>query len=181
MLRHVWWPAFGHLDYLHPEYEATDFGGGSRYIDFAYIRAGIKVAIEVDGYGPHVRDLSRRQFCDQWVRQMHLINDGWVVMRIGYDDVRERPRLWQLLQQMVGRLFGDGQKPMHEADCVEKEIIRLALRLGRPLKLQDVRELFGCGYQYARERLTKLEHLGWLVAEGKGGQRHAPLACEHRT
>ncbi|WP_052486899.1 hypothetical protein [Gordoniibacillus kamchatkensis] len=50
MLRHVWWPAFGHFDCLHPEYEVTDFGEGARFIDFAYIRSGIKVAIEVDGY-----------------------------------------------------------------------------------------------------------------------------------
>ncbi|WP_052486900.1 hypothetical protein [Gordoniibacillus kamchatkensis] len=53
---------------------------------------------------------------------MHLLNDGWIVVRIGYDDVRERPRLWQqLLQQMMGRLFGDGQKPMKEAECGKKK------------------------------------------------------------
>jgi hypothetical protein len=100
-LEHIWWPAFGTLDYLHPEFEVTDFHEGTRFIDLAYIRSGLKFAIEIDGYGTHVTKISRRQFADQWVRQMHLTNDGWIVIRIGYDDVIERPRLWQqLLQQM---------------------------------------------------------------------------------
>lgn len=108
MLKHVWWPAFGSLEHLHPEYEVTDFREGKRYIDLAYVRAPFKIAFEIDGFGPHVRDLSRRQFADQWVRHMHLINDGWIVVRIGYDDVKERPRLWQqLIAQLIGRLYGE--------------------------------------------------------------------------
>jgi hypothetical protein len=105
MLRHIWWAAFGNFDYLHPEYEITDFFQGQRFLDFVFIRGPIKIVFEIDGYGPHLRDISRRQFCDQWVRQMHLTNDNWIVVRIGYDDVKERPRLWiSLIQQMMGRL-----------------------------------------------------------------------------
>ncbi|CAH1205319.1 hypothetical protein PAECIP111893_02323 [Paenibacillus plantiphilus] len=26
-LRNVWWPLFGQLEHLHPEYEVTDWGG----------------------------------------------------------------------------------------------------------------------------------------------------------
>ncbi|MBD2867537.1 hypothetical protein [Paenibacillus arenilitoris] len=97
MLHNVWWPAFGHFQYLHPEYEMQDFGEGYRYIDFAYIRSHVRIAIEIDGYGTHLRHVTRRQFCDQWVRQMHLTNDNWTVVRIGYDDIEQRPRLWQQL------------------------------------------------------------------------------------
>lgn len=172
MLRTIWWPAFRHLDHLHPEYEVTDFKGGRRFIDLAYIRSSVRIAIEVDGYGPHVRDLSRRQFCDQWVRQMHLLNDGWIVVRIGYDDVEERPRLWQqLLQQMVGRLFGDAEDRLSETDCVEREIVRLALRLGRPIKLADVKMLLGCGYEYARDRMRSLTDKSWFAPHTGGSSR----------
>ena len=37
-LQNVWWPIIGHYEYLHPEYEISDFKDGSRYLDFAYIR-----------------------------------------------------------------------------------------------------------------------------------------------
>lgn len=103
---------------------------------------------------------------------MHLVNDGWTVVRIGYDDVEERPKLWQqLLQQMVGRLFGDAESRLTETDCVEREIVRLSLRLGRPLKLADVQSLLQCSYRYARDRLQSLVDKGWLAPEGGRSKR----------
>jgi hypothetical protein len=43
--------AFGHFRQLHPEYEVSDFKDGFRYLDFAYLRSGLKLAIDIDGYG----------------------------------------------------------------------------------------------------------------------------------
>jgi hypothetical protein len=172
MLRCIWWPSFGHFRHLHPEYEITDFMGGRRYIDLAYTRGPIKIAIEVDGYGAHVKDLSRRQFCDQWVRQMHLINSGWIVVRIGYDDIKERPQLWQqLFQQMIGRLFNDVDTQLSEVDCLEREVVRLALGLGHSIKLKDVRALFDCGYHYARDLMRSLQEKQWFLPDDGGAQR----------
>lgn len=110
-LEHVWWPAFGHFDHLHPEYEITDFKDGFRYLDFAYIRPGVQLAIEIEGYGPHLRDISREQFSDQCRRQNDLIIDGWKVLRYSYDDIREMPRFCQQkLHQFMGRWLGDEQR-----------------------------------------------------------------------
>jgi hypothetical protein len=171
MLEHIWWPAFGHFDHLHPEYEVSDYFDGKRYIDFALIRAGIYIAIEIDPFGTHYAKLDRRQFSNQWVRQMHLFNDSWSFIRISYDDLIERPRLWQqLLQQMVGRLFGDHQLT-YELSASERDILRLALRLSRPIKLADVQTLLQCGYDTARKQLTMLEHKKWLKPQGKGLMR----------
>jgi hypothetical protein len=171
MLRQIWWPAFGQFQYLHPEYEVTDFRQGPRYLDFAYIRPPVRIDIEVNGYGPHLRDITRRQFCDQYVRQMHSVNDSWIVVNIGYDDIKERPRLWQqLLQQMMGRLFGDPDRQVDEADCMEREVVRLALRLGRPIKLKDVEIALQCGYRYARNLMQHLVEKRWLVPHGGGSK-----------
>ncbi|TJY40826.1 DNA-binding response regulator [Cohnella pontilimi] len=166
----VWFPAFGHFEYLHPEYEVWDYFGGRRYLDFAYIRAGLFIAIEVDPFGTHYEKLDKRQFSDQWVRQMHLFNDSWQFIRLSYYDVMERPRIWQqLLQQMVGRLFGDNQT--YELNAFERDIYRKALMLNRPIKLPDIQQLLDCVYVTARKHVTSLENKGWLVPEGKGEER----------
>lgn len=86
-LERVWWPTFGHLHFLHPEYEIADFHDGNRFLDFAFLRGRIRLAIEVDGYGAHVSKPSRRQFADQLDRQNHLILDGWALLRFSYDQV----------------------------------------------------------------------------------------------
>jgi hypothetical protein len=172
MLRHIWLPSFGDFNYLHPEFEVIDFLEGRRYIDLAYIRPPVRIAIEVDGYGPHSRDISRRQFCDQWVRQMHLLNDNWIVIRIGYDDVRERPRLWQqLLQQMIGRFFGNQETQLSEAESLERDVLRLVFRANRPIKLDDVKSAIPCCYRSARAIIDSLVDKNWLIPTGGGTKR----------
>lgn len=86
----VWWPSFGHFNHLHPEYEVFDFKDGFRYLDFAYIRPSFRVAMEIDGFGPHMRNSNRWQFSDQWQRQNHLVIDGWHILRFSHDDVKEK-------------------------------------------------------------------------------------------
>ncbi|GLX67696.1 endonuclease domain-containing protein [Paenibacillus glycanilyticus] len=94
-LQNVWYPAFRSFELLHPEYEVSDFKDGTRYIDFAYMRYPLKLAIEIDGYGSHS---SKSQFSDDRIRQNHLMIDGWRVLRFSYDDVKDRPRM---CEQMV--------------------------------------------------------------------------------
>jgi hypothetical protein len=141
-------------------------------LDFVYIRGPIRIVFEIDGYGPHLRDISRRQFCDQWVRQMHLTNDNWIVVRIGYDDVKERPRIWiGLLQQMMGRLFGNPEQQLTQMDYLEREVIRFAIREGRPIKLREVQAILQCGPKFARQIILSLVDKKWLMNAGGGKDR----------
>ncbi|GAX89632.1 hypothetical protein [Effusibacillus lacus] len=165
-LEKVWWPAFGHFNYLHPEYEIQDFKDGYRFIDFAYIRRPFRVAFEIDGYSTHCRDLSRRQFADHLLRQNHLILDGWDVMRFSYDDIKEKPRMCQqMLQQWMGRWFGD-ETNLGDLNPLEKELMRLALRLGRSITPTDAREQLGIGRDKSRVLLKNLVEKGWLQPAG---------------
>ncbi|WP_410770696.1 helix-turn-helix domain-containing protein [Fontibacillus sp. BL9] len=163
-LEAVWWPAFGQFQYLHPEYEVNDFKDGFRYLDFAYIRVSLQLAIEIDGFGPHWRNISRTQFSDHCRRQNDLITDGWKVLRFTYDDVRESPRYCQQkLQQFMGRWLGE-ERQVLEADWVEKEVIRLFMRAGGPLTPADLCSYMGVQSRKARRLLKSLMEKGWIQA-----------------
>lgn len=114
---------------------------------------------------------------------MHLVNDGWIIVRISLDDIQERPRLWQaLLQQLIGSLFGDHDSATSHLSTRERDILRLALRLERPIKLADVREGLQCGYDTARKQIRLLEEKKWLRPEIKGVARvHSWLVDTTRT
>ncbi|MGO4273748.1 DNA-binding response regulator, partial [Paenibacillus sp. TAF58] len=58
-LEQIWWSAFGHFQDLHPEYEIKDFRDGTRFLDFAFLCHSLRLAIEIDGFGPHFADVSR--------------------------------------------------------------------------------------------------------------------------
>lgn len=180
-IEQVWWPAFGHFYYLHPEYEVHDFRDGTRYLDFAYIRPMFQIAVEIDGYGPHHKNISRWQFSDQLQRQNHLVIDGWKVIRFSADDVKEKPReCQQILQQLMGRWLGEEQI-VERAKPMEKEVIRLALRLCRPITPADVSELLGINIKSARSILQNLTSKKWLEpASGQARIRTYRLALDRK-
>lgn len=171
-LEQVWWPAFGHFENLHPEYEISDFRDGIRFLDFAYLRDPLHLAIEIDGYGPHSQKISRSQFSDQLMRQNHLVIDGWRVLRFSFDDVNERPRMCaQLIQQFMGRWFGGNTVKAGHLSCEEKDVLRLAVRLNRKLTPKDVCEWLDVGQQKARKLLHGLLEKSLLKPGGRGSRR----------
>ncbi|GAB2695336.1 DNA-binding response regulator [Paenibacillus thermoaerophilus] len=159
----VWWPVLRSFDDLHPEYEVKDYKDGSRYLDFAFLRPPYDVAIEIDGYGPHARDMSRRQFSDQLSRQNQLILDDWKVLRFSYDDIAERPRqCQQVIQQMLGKWYGVGSSAL---PLREREVIRRARRLNRPFAVAEVCQWLGVEQQTARKILKELLANGYVSAD----------------
>lgn len=130
----VWWPLFGRFDNLHPEFEVKDFKDGWRFLDFAILVAGCKICIEIDGFGPHSRDIDRNRFSDHLMRQNHLILDGWLVLRFSYDDISEKPRACQqIVQQLIGRC---AQRLVNEPiplTPIETLLVKIALSEAAPI------------------------------------------------
>jgi very-short-patch-repair endonuclease len=103
----VWGPAF-HYDFfgLKAEYPFKDYKGGQRFADFVYIRYGMKLVVEIDGYTTHARDLSPGAFDDHLQRQNDLILSGWLVLRFSANQVTSRPQVCERqLKQAIGHLW----------------------------------------------------------------------------
>lgn len=162
-LKNVWWPAFQHFDGLHPEYEVHDYRDGFRYIDFAYLHDNFRIAIEIDGLGPHWRNITRSQFCEQYQRQNQLVIDGWYILRFGYDDVNERPRLCQqAVEQLMGRLLGYVSTRVRNLGIMEREVLLLAIRNGHPITPKQVANLLHVSTDSAIKYLQNLCASSWL-------------------
>jgi hypothetical protein len=162
-LENVWWPAFHHFDSLHPEYEVYDFKDGHRYIDFAYLHSQFRIAIEIDGVGPHWSGITPQQFSDHCQRQNHLVIDGWHVLRFSYSDINEHPRVCQqTLQQLIGKLMGDSRGIMQSLNVIDREIVRLAMGTNRPITPTDVSHLVHIGNDAVTRHLKQLINSEWL-------------------
>lgn len=57
-LERVWYPAMKQLNDLHPEYKVADFKDGARFLDSAFLKAPLRLAIEIDGFRSHAADIS---------------------------------------------------------------------------------------------------------------------------
>jgi hypothetical protein len=164
-LRNVWWPAFGHFDGLHPEYEIRDYNDKFRYLDFAYIQRLFRIAIEVDGFGPHVQNASRWQYTTSHRRQNQVLTDGWHLLRFTYDDVQDYPRICQqAIQQLLGRLLGQVSitQLLSLPTANEREVVRLALQSEDPFTPSAVRELLNLSDETVHKLLHQLVSKQWL-------------------
>ncbi|WP_428908545.1 DUF559 domain-containing protein [Niallia sp. Krafla_26] len=162
-LRQVWWPLFHHFRYLHPEYEVDDYKDGQRYLDFAYIRPAIRICLEVDGYGPHLKQISRWQFSDSLERQNQLVIDGWTVIRFSYDQIKENPRrCQQIVQQVIGRWLGD-KLDQTSLSIVEKEVLRLAIRKGEAISPIEVEKYLKLSDKTVKKILSQLVDKKMLI------------------
>lgn len=149
-----------------------DFRDGTRFIDFAYLRHPLKLAIEVDGYNTHANSISRTQFSDQLIRQNHLVIDGWKILRFSYDDVKDRPRMCeQILLQFLGKYLREQQGHLDELSHVEREICRFAFTAGKTISPRDICDLLQFEAKKSRRILHEMLAKQLLVPAGDGQQR----------
>ncbi|GGN98464.1 DUF559 domain-containing protein [Saccharibacillus kuerlensis] len=154
--RNVWWPLRQNFDGLHPEYEVTDWRGLTYFCDFAWITSYVKLIIEIKGFGPHVQDMDRRKFCRELNRETFLTAMGFQVISFAYDDVSQRPELCMTLLRMVLGRYASQNETDRPSSAADREIIRLACTLGRPIRPIDVRKHLGINYRTAAELLDSL-------------------------
>jgi very-short-patch-repair endonuclease len=97
---------------------------GKRFLDFAIeTPEGKRIAVEFDGYKSHVKDLDRKKFNDQLLRQNELVRAGWTVLRFSFDqlnDPQARTRCKEILQSVSVTdtdIEGFNKTPVLKAGC----------------------------------------------------------------
>lgn len=173
-LKYVWWPLYQGFMYLHPEYEVADYKKGSRFLDFAFIHPLFRIAIEIHGFSPHERDVSRYEFTVESRRQTFLTGMGWIIIHFSYDDIIDQPELCQqLLQLVMGRYLGSlhnhPKQPLIHYD--DREILRYYIHKARAVPPKEIAEQFQITPRTARTALQRLLHKGYLQACNPEHQR----------
>ncbi|MTH52005.1 transcriptional regulator [Bacillus mangrovi] len=171
-LRKVWFPVAGHFNYLSPEWEVRDFANGCRYLDLAYLPDSGKVCIEIQGYGPHARDLDTGRFKDLCWRHSFLALDGWTILPIAYLSIRDEPKkCQQLILALIGK-YSSIQPAAGHLNWLETEILRYASRKLRPFAPGEVEAHLQISNRHARKLLQKLTAVGkLLIASGTARAR----------
>ena len=170
-LRSIWFPAVRNFDHLQPEWEVRDFHNGYRYLDLAYMPGGdVKGGIEIQGYGPHARDLDVRRFKDLCWRHCLLALDDWLFLPIAYLSITDEPkRCQQLVLSFIGK-FISTDVPAH-LTWLEAETLRYARRLLRPFTPSELAIHLRVTDPHARRILHKLVELQLLFVIS-GNQRY---------
>ncbi|WCF07679.1 endonuclease domain-containing protein [Paenibacillus thiaminolyticus] len=170
--RNVWWPLRGSFNQLHPEYEVLDWRGLSYFCDFAWLSPQVKLIIEIKGFVPHVRNMDRHKYCNELNRETFLSAIGFQVISFAYDDVADRPELCMALLRMVISRYHADSAPVRLHSLAERETIRLACTLGRPIRPIDVEAHLCVNHRKAVRTLQSLCSKGWFTAVTGGAGKY---------
>ncbi|NQX45528.1 hypothetical protein HQN87_09315 [Paenibacillus tritici] len=159
----VWWPIFGNMDDLHPEYEVADWRGMPYFVDFVWKQGQVKFAIEVKGYGPHVAKTDRTRYRQELNRETYLQIAGYRIVAVPYDELEAAPELIisllkALLTPCLLKNMAEGCRPFTR---IEADILRMASRKNGYLKPVDV--VRGLGLN----RRTVIKYMNILCEKGK--------------
>ncbi|WP_144934386.1 DUF559 domain-containing protein [Paenibacillus sp. 32O-W] len=161
--RNIWWPLHENFNDLHPEFEVLDWRGLSYFCDFAWLSRHVKLIIEIKGFGPHVRDMDRRKYCNELNRETFLSALGFQVISFAYDDVANRPELCITLLRMVLSRYHPDSSSVSVDSVAEREIVRLAFMLARALRPIDVKTHLNINQRTAVRMLKSLCDKGWFM------------------
>lgn len=155
-LRSVWFPVMKNFNHLQPEWEVRDFHNGYRYLDLAYLPGnGVKGGIEIQGYGPHARDLDVRRFKDLCWRHCLLTLDDWIFLPIAYLSIKDEPkRCQQLVLSFMGKFIATDVPT--SLNWLEAETVRYARRIIRPFAPSELATHLRITDQHARRVLHSL-------------------------
>jgi hypothetical protein len=166
----VWWPIFGHMDHLHPEYEVADWRGRPYFVDFVWKTGQIKFAIEVKGYGPHVQNTDRTRYRQEINRETYLQIAGYRIVAVPYDDLESAPELTislfkALLTPCLLKNTADGDQKYTR---VERDILQIAGRMNGFLRPVDLVKGLGL------DPRTVKKHMNALCEKGRFKPMLAP-------
>jgi len=163
----IWWLAFGQFNHLHPEFEVVDENGKSRFIDFAFIFSWFKIAFEILGFGPHLRQKSRWSFSDEQQRIRSLSAGGWILMCFSYDEIKDNPEqcikeIHALLGSLLARDTGDAS-----LTTIDREIIQFALKNNGLIQTKELYRSLKMHRNTIYKYLRGLVENNWLEVGGK--------------
>jgi hypothetical protein len=169
-LRSCWYPTVGNFDDLYPEWEVRDFDGGLRYLDLAYMPAGAKGCIEIQGYRSHARDVDATRFKDLCMKQALLVLDDWVFLPIAYLSIKEDLEICkQLVLAFIGKFLST--TITSNLGWAEAETLRYARRLLRPFAAGELADHIGFSERQTRRILHELVDKSLLIV-ASGNQRY---------
>ncbi|QSF46301.1 hypothetical protein [Paenibacillus tianjinensis] len=159
----VWWPIFGHLDDLHPEYEVSDWRGRPYFVDLVWKPGQVKFAIEIKGYGPHEQNTDRTRYRQELNRETYLQIAGYRVVSVPYDDLESAPELTVSLIKalFIPCLVQNADDEMSRYTRMEKQIMQLAVRSKGYIRPVDLVNRLGVDLRTIRK------YMAFLCEKGK--------------
>jgi hypothetical protein len=176
----VVWPVLKSFDGLTMEYELVTISGVRIFIDVFY--QPLWLALESEGFTAHAGNITRDRFSFERMRARTLAMYGYRYVPFSWDELDKKPESCRRsLYELLGRFSSPAGMAYEELTVYEREVLRYALRLCRPLRLADVCYCLQTGPEASRKVLRKLVGKKILKPLGAGTMRLHEFILEEKA
>jgi DNA-binding MarR family transcriptional regulator len=170
LLKEVLWPVMGTFDDLEMEYEILSMTGVRIFGDFFY--KTYRIIFECEGFVSHAETITRERFDFEKMRIRTFAQCGYIFFPFSWDDLVKRPEVCRrALYALLGKVGSSGEMTQYNLSVYEREVLRYALSLNRPIELEDACFCLRMGKSTSAKLLKALYHKSLIQSAGNGTQR----------
>ena len=155
LLEVVVWPVLKSFDGIILEYEIISTTSVKIYIDVFY--EPLELGFESEGFVVHAEGITRERFSFERMRIRTMLLYGYKYVPFTWDELDKRPEACRrFMYELLGRFSSSSGKAFEELTVPEREFLRYALRLNRPIHLKDACYCLQWGPEASRRLLRSL-------------------------
>ncbi len=180
LLKEVIWPVLRSFEGILLEYELISTTGVKIYVDVFYLPLGI--IFEVEGFVVHAEKITRERFTFERMRVRTMVMYGYKFVPFSWDELDKQPEVCRrAVYELIGRFSSPVGLAHKELSMPEREVLRYALVLNRPLRPSDASYCLQLGPEATRLVLRKLMNKKLLKSLGGSKQRHHQYTLEEKV
>jgi hypothetical protein len=180
LLKEVLWPVLKSFDGLIMESEMVSTTGVRIFIDVLFQPLGF--AFESEGFGAHAENITRDRFTFERMRVRTMAMYGYKYLPFSWDELDKRSDACRRsVYELFGRFSSTSGAALNELTVSEREVLRYAFRLNRPLRLADACYCLQMRPDACRPVLRKLLEKKFIKPLSKGTQRHHEYGLEEKA
>lgn len=180
LLKEILWPVIGSFDDLVMEYEMISLTGIRIYGDFFY--KVFRIIFECEGFVSHAEMITRDRFDFEKMRIRTFADNSYIFYPFSWDDLDKRPEVCRrALYALLGKLGSSGGMTQFDLTVYEREVLRYALRLNRPIEWKDAAYFLQAGRSTSIRLLRILWDKGLIRPEGESVHRIHSFVLEDKA
>ncbi|OUS77594.1 hypothetical protein B1748_07300 [Paenibacillus sp. MY03] len=154
MFREALWPIFQTFEGFILEYELVLPNGVHFFIDVFY--APFRFGFECEGFSAHAETISRDRFSFEKARIRHMLLSGCVYIPFSWDELDKKGLQCRDFVCELLRGYNDLNTLNSTLTPYEREAIRCALNLSRPVSVRDLCKSLGRKKDYVNKMIGSL-------------------------
>jgi predicted transcriptional regulator len=179
MFKEILWPVFQTFDGFVLEYELTGPGGVKIFVDVMYVPLGL--AFECEGFSVHAETITRERFTFEKSRVRTMLLSNCVYVPFTRDELDKRGQHCRSYVHELLNKYRNTDVMLKTLTIYEREVLRHAVWLQRPVKMADMCLVLGKKRDFAYKVINSLMEKGLLKPSKSTPNRHFSYVVDVRA